>query len=286
MELKKTESQRQVLITTVQRAYMEIFPARFVEASLDVLRPESCVAVTCSPSKGIDATLDVAERLVERGFETVPHIAAKCVRSDIHLHEILQRIDAMNIEGVFVIGGDAAKSAGPYSTALQLLRAMSERDHGVTEIGVAAYPEGHPQADNEQLLQQLQEKQKYCHYFVTQMCFDAPVLGGWLGEVRDRGITLPAWVGLPGVADRTRLVATSLRIGVGESLRFLRKSTSLAGRFLKQKTYRPDAFLHDLLPYLEDPRCNIVSYHIFSFNQVETTEKWRNEFLATLRETS
>ena len=40
---------------------------------------------------------------------------------------------------------------------------------------------------------------------VTQMCFDMPVLVKWLSEMRDRGITTPVWIGLPGVMDRMRL---------------------------------------------------------------------------------
>ncbi len=286
MERVKSELQRQALTATVKRAYMEIFPARFVEAQLDVLQAGSCVAVTCSPSSGIDVTLDVAERLVARGFETVPHLAAKCVRSDAHLNDIMSRLDHLNIEGVFVIGGDAAKPAGPHATALDLLRAISEHDHKLTEIGVAAHPEGHPHVDGEAQLTLLVEKQEYADYCVTQMCFDASVLAGWLKQARDRGVTLPAWPGLPGVASRARLIATSLRIGVGESLRFLSKSGRIAGHLLKSKTYRPDSFLLELSPYLTDPYYNIVSYHIFSFNQVETTEEWRNGFLTALRETS
>ena len=66
----------QILAHTVREAYMEIFPTESIESRLDVLEPGSYVAVTCSPTRGVDVTLDMAERLALRGFKVVPHVAA------------------------------------------------------------------------------------------------------------------------------------------------------------------------------------------------------------------
>jgi len=279
----KSDAERQALLTTVREAYMEIFPTPTIESKLDVLEPNSYIAVTCSPSKGVDVTLDMVERLAQRGFKVVPHIAARMVKDDAHLREILKRLDDLPIISIFVPGGDAAQPVGKFSTALELLRAIAEVDHKFTEIGVAAHPEGHPSVSDDVLLEQLLRKQEVSNYIVTQMCFDAATLAAWLHDVREKGITLPAWIGLPGVSDRNTLMTTSLRIGVGNSLRYLKNHGKIAMRLLKSRSYRPDGLLADLAPYIADPAYRIAGHHIYCFNQVERAEQWRHEFLDSLR---
>ena len=115
------------------------------------------------------------------------------------------------------------------------------------------------------------------------MCFDAEALASWFRKIRDIGITLPAWIGLPGVSDRSTLVTTSLRIGVGDSLRYLKNRGRIAAQLLKSSSYKPDELLFGLAPYLADPLYDIVGHHLYCFNQVERTEKWRHEFLDGLQ---
>ena len=274
-----SEEERQTLLRTVRAAYMEIFPTAFIESRLDVLEPQSYVAVTCSPTKGVDVTLDMVERIAHRGFKVVPHIAAKMVRDSSHLREIMKRLNDLPVSSIFVPGGDAAKPVGDFSCALDLLRAISEFDHNFTEIGVAAHPEGHPSVSREVLMEHLLKKQEFANYLVTQMCFDIVALTGWFRIIRDLGITLPAWIGLPGVSDRSTLIMTSLRIGVGDSIRYLKNRGRIAAALLKSASYRPDDLLLDLAPCLVDPLYNIAGHHIYCFNQVERTEQWRHEFL-------
>jgi methylenetetrahydrofolate reductase (NADPH) len=271
--------EKEVLAYTVREAYMEVFPTETIEAKLDVLEPGSYVAVTCSPTKGVDVTLDMCERLALRGFKVVPHIAAKMVRDKAHLREIIAHLNDLPIISIFVPGGDADQPIGDYDTALSLLRDIAELDHKFTEIGVAAHPEGHPVASDEELLKSLLQKQELANYLVTQMCFDADVLGAWLHSIRQAGVHLPAWIGLPGVADRGALFKTSLRIGVGDSLRYLKRNPRVAARLMLSNEYRPDELLLDLAPYLADRDCNIKGHHIYCFNQVEKTEHWRHAFL-------
>ena len=271
--------EKEVLAYTVREAYMEVFPTDTIEAKLDVLEPGSYVAVTCSPTKGVDVTLDMCERLALRGFKVVPHIAAKMVRDKAHLREIIAHLNDLPIISIFVPGGDADQPMGDYDTALSLLRDIAELDHKFTEIGVAAHPEGHPVASDEELLKSLLQKQELANYLVTQMCFDADVLGSWLHTIRQAGVHLPAWIGLPGVADRGALFKTSLRIGVGDSLRYLKRNPRVAARLMLSNEYRPDELLLDLAPYLADRDCNIKGHHIYCFNQVEKTEHWRHAFL-------
>ena len=272
-----------VLAYTVHEAYMEIFPTDTIESRLDTLEPNSYVAVTCSPSKGVDVTLDMSERLALRGFKVVPHVSAKMVRDKQHLREIIAHLNDLPIISIFVPGGDADPPLGDYDTAYSLLRDIAEFEHKFTEIGVAAHPEGHPAVDSAVLTSELLRKQEFANYLVTQMCFDAEVLASWLRSIREHGVTLPVWLGLPGVADRGSLLKTSMRIGVGDSLRYLKRNPRLAAKLMLSNEYRPDDLLFELAPYLADPEYKIDGHHVYCFNQVEQTEQWRHEFLERLR---
>ena len=258
---------------------MEIFPTDTIESRLDTLEPNSYVAVTCSPSKGVDVTLDMSERLALRGFKVVPHVAAKMVRDKQHLREIIAHLNDLPIISIFVPGGDADSPLGEYDTAYSLLRDIAEFEHKFTEIGVAAHPEGHPAVDSAALTSELLRKQELANYLVTQMCFDAEVLASWLRSIREQGVTLPAWLGVPGVADRRSLLKTSMRIGVGDSLRYLKRNPRVAAKLMLSNEYRPDDLLFDLAPYLADPVYDISGHHVYCFNQVEKTEQWRHKFL-------
>ena len=279
----KEELALAALARAVHATYMEIFPSPSVEQRLDVLEPGSYVAVTCSPARGVDVTLDLSERLVGRGFRVVPHIAAKMVRDHGHLQEIMRRLDDSGVDSIFVPGGDAPQPLGKYATALQLLRDIAEFDHRFKHIGVAAHPEGHPAVDSESLLRELVAKKPYATYLVTQMCFDDDTLVAWLRLIRASGVTMPAWIGLPGVFDRAALLAASLRIGVGASLRLLRDRSRLVRRLFGPKVYRPDAFLRELAPQLAEPEIGIAGFHLFCFNKVKESEDWRRQFLADLQ---
>ncbi len=267
---------------TLQRSYLEVIPAKGIKEKLAVLPHGAWVAITCSPSKPVEATLKLAEQLDSRRFRLVPHIAARMVRDRSHLQDILTRLDEMQIHSIFVPGGDRETPIGDYACALDLLRDMAELGHRIPDVGVTAYPEGHPTIDDKTLIETLLAKQPLATYFVTQMCFDADVILRWLADMRARGLTLQAWLGLPGVAERGKLLATSLRIGVGDSARFISKQPRLAAKLMAQKVYRPDELLLDLAPRLDDPVLHIDGFHLYSFNLVEDTENWRIQTLDAL----
>src|SRR5215213_5862089 len=75
---------------------------------------------------GIEGTLLLGEELLDRGFEIVPHLAARLVTDSAHLEEIVRWLEDLNVEEVFVIGGDAREPAGQFSSALELLSAMAD----------------------------------------------------------------------------------------------------------------------------------------------------------------
>lgn len=275
-----------VLAGMVDRAYLEIIPTRTILERVVHLPRHSYVAITCSPAAGIEPTLELTAQLralpEAQQLKLVPHVAARVVRDRGHLREILARLDELRVESVFVPGGDAPEPAGDYDCSLDLLRDMAEIGHRIEDVGVAAHPEGHPLVGEPELTRLLLAKQPLATYLVTQMCFDPDVLIGWLQRMRAAGVTLPAWLGLPGVADVPKLIALSLRIGVGQSVRVLKKQKGLVRKILSARPYQPDDLLAGIQRHLDDPGLNIPGFHLFSFNNVENTERWRQQALARL----
>ena len=261
----------------------ELIPLKNVMEQAGFLPPGAQVSVTASPAKDQDDTIDLSEELAGMGFEVVPHLSARMTLDREHLAGMLERIDKREIGHAFVVGGDADQR-GEFYDGLQLLEAMSEIGHGLTRIGIPCYPEGHHVIPDANLWEALSEKQQYADYMVTQMCFDPTAISEFIRTSRERGITLPVLIGLPGVAPIHRLATIAARIGVGQSVRFLSHHTSLLGRLVRPGGYAPDELIRRLGPTIMDSAADIRGFHIYTFNQVETTEEWRRRMLAELAE--
>jgi methylenetetrahydrofolate reductase (NADPH) len=266
----------------VEQLYLEVFPVDGIERELLGMPDGAYIGITCSPKRGLDVTLDLVDRLQGHDFKLVPHIAARQVRDASHLRDIVQRLSEQGVRALFVPGGDIPEPLGDFDSSLALLRELATIGHQFEHVGVAAYPEGHPSIDERVLLETLRTKQALATYMVTQMCFDAALIGSWLQSVRDQGITMPIWVGLPGVMNRMKLFKTSLRIGVGESARFARKQTSVASKLLRSANYRPDNLVLELAAGIEKTGLGIDGFYLFSFNQVKDTVAWRKDMLQRL----
>ena len=274
-----SDGRNEALVEALAQPRFELIPMKGAIEGADHLPEGAKVTVTCSPTQGIESTLLFGEALLARGFRIVPHIAARLVADRAHLEEIVRRLDDLGVREIFVIGGDAKKPAGEFSGAFELLSAMADSGHDFEHVGIGGYPEGHPIIDDGTLRQALLDKQPFATYVVSQMCFDPGAILDWVADIRQQGIGLPVYVGLPGVVERKKLLQISLKIGVGDSARFLTKHTNLVTRFLKPGGYSPDELVKELAPYVGDQDYNVAGFHIYTFNQVDATEKWRRKML-------
>jgi methylenetetrahydrofolate reductase (NADPH) len=265
----------------LRRARFEVIPMRSVVEEAACLPSGSIVTVTGSPRKGIDATLDLSEQLTGLGFHIVPHIMSRLVRSNKHLAEILSRLAAAGLDEVFVIGGDVPSPAGPYDSSGALIADMVQMEKRPRRIGIAAYPEGHPLISSQALLKALQDKQPHSDYMVTQICFDPDIIFRWLSGMREQGISLPVYLGIPGVLKRSKLLEISLRVGVGQSTRFLTNHAGMIARLISRDIYSPDRLVSRTLQAVGNSSLNIAGFHIYTFNQCQSTEHWRQKALKT-----
>lgn len=265
----------------LEHAKFELIPLKNVLDQSRFLPEGATVSVTASPAKTLEDTLDLAAELQQRGFDVIPHLSARMTKDKAHLESLLKRMESMEVSRLFLVGGDA-EEPGDFFDAYSVLQAMNDIGHHLTEIGVTSYPEGHHVIPDDKIRQALHDKQPHADYMTTQMCFDADAITSFISESRDAGITMPVHLGLPGVADRLKLMSISARIGVGQSISFLSKNRGLVSQFLKPGGYTPDELLEELGPTLADPAAKVEGVHIYTFNQCETTERWRQEYLARL----
>jgi methylenetetrahydrofolate reductase (NADPH) len=273
----------EVLVDFLQRPRLEVIPLDGVEQEvIGHVPPDLTVTVTSSPSRGIEATLALSERLAAHGYRVVPHLAARLVRDRAHLDELLARLEALGLREVFVVAGDIGQPSGEFEGAAALLAAMAEAGPALDEIGITGYPESHAFISDETTIQAMFDKAPLATYIVSQICFSPDVIGTWIRRVRDRGVELPIHVGLPGPVAARKLLRVSGRIGLGESARFLRRHGSWAGRLLLPRAYRPERLLERLAPYIDQRDDRVAGLHLFTFNELEPAERWRRETIARL----
>ncbi len=263
----------------------EIIPMPSATEAMEALPPGAPVAITCSPTRGIRATVALSTLLRATGHPVVPHLAARLITGPDEVRQLAGWLRAEGIERAFVIGGDGSEPAGPYPDAGSFLRALLDADPGLRSIGFAAYPDGHPKIPTPVLDQALLAKQQLLAeagmdgYAVTQMCFDPQTIDQWLQGRRRAGFGVGVHLGLAGVVDRARLLRLGSRFGVGQSLSFLRKNRSAVSTLLTSPSYAPDSLLVPMSPILEV--AGITGVHCFTFNQVAATAAWQHGLLET-----
>ncbi len=281
--LRLDSASREALTRFLSHPRYEVLPT---EEAGDLVRrnvpTEATITVTSSPRRGIEATLALAEKLAAGGYAVVPHLAARLVRDEPHLKEILARLDAIGGR-VFVVAGDSQEAAGEFPDSVSLLDALASHAPAMKEIGVTGYPERHGFIDDDLTIQAMWDKRRQATYIVSNLCFDVRVVKKWVARVRKRRVPLPIFIGMAGVADPAKLLRVSTRIGIADSARFLRGHTNWLMRMIQPGGYAPERFATGLMPELARPDMKVAGIHVFTFNEIEPTEQWRQQMLARLR---
>src|SRR5699024_7449362 len=125
----------------------EIVPMRHALEHAGALPAGTTVTVTCSPTRGVDATVELAVQVAALGYTAVPHLAARRFSSRRHLEDVAERLGHGGINDVFVVGGDGppdgSNQAGPYARGAELIGALAEIKPDIRSVGIPCYPEGH-----------------------------------------------------------------------------------------------------------------------------------------------
>ncbi len=276
---------KSIQLRLIDEMTYELIPLKNVHEQAEFLPQASTISITCSPAKDIEATLELCEKFLSKGHNTIPHFAARMVESEEHVTRIVKRIETLGIETVFIIGGDADQR-GPFNDAPGLLNSFLDKNPTIKTIGIGSYPDGHPSIPPEALSEALIKKQEMIYesnlngYMATQMCFETETISDWLENCRKSGVTLPCHLGVPGVVDMKKLINISLRLGVGISTRYLKKNRKSVFKLLSPRGYNPNKLIAPISSRADE--LNISGVHCFTFNAIDSTVNWRTKAISRL----
>ncbi|WP_167499159.1 methylenetetrahydrofolate reductase [Amycolatopsis thermoflava] len=266
----------------VAAAAYEVIPLKGADQKVLEVPRATPLTITCSPKFGLRRTLEHVASASAQGFRVVPHLAARMVKDEKALRSFVSTVVGLGVDELFVIGGDAEEPVGEFTSACEVLESLARFDHGLRRIGVGCYPEGHPKIDEAELIRVLRDKQESAHYMVSQLCFDAASLTRWIDTIRSADVRLPLRIGLAAPIKTARLLELSMKIGVGQSVRYLQKQHGMMRSLLLGRSYAPERLLSAMGGHLTEPAAGIEGLHMFTFNQLDVTVEWQRRLAARL----
>lgn len=272
------------LRSLIADARYEVIPLKNLENQLEHIPSGASVSVTCSFAKGQQTTLDLTRRIIGLGHMSVPHFSARLTKDEQAVKDLASFCRDNGITEVFLVAGDAPEPVGKYDGVVAFLKDFLATDHGLSKIGVTAYPDGHALIPKQVVHEALHAKQALLAeagmpgFASTQMHFDTKQWIQWLRGERAAGFDLPVHIGAPGVIDRAKLISLSTKLDIGSSVRFLQKNSGAIFRMFRPGGYNPVKFLSPLAKVADE--LNIEGIHMFTFNNIADTAAWQRQQLS------
>ena len=243
------------------------------------------VYVNHLPRHSLEDTLKASIAVSRAGLEPVPHMAARRIASRAEAESFLKRaVKEAGVSKVLILGGDV-EPVGPFNDAAALLGGGLLRDAGITEVALAAYPEGHPSIPSDKLWSALSEKigiareQGIGTYVVSQFSFAPNRIVEMCGKLLRMHPDVPVYVGLPGPANPAKLIKFAQVCGVSASLRAMTAQGMGAVRLFTNTD--PIDQLHAVAQHLVGgSTSNVVGVHVFTFGGIEPAARWMNKQIA------
>ena len=237
------------------------------------------IYLTDLPSRSEEKLFQIATGVFMRGLKPVPHIAARNVTSVKHVSDQLKRlVSSAGVTKVMLIGGDNSRSAGSFEHAVQVIESGVLEGNGIEEVGIAAYPEGHPQISEDILRASLRDKLEAAAraglkaHIVTQFGFDAWPVVTWLRALRASGVHHQVRIGMAGPASIPSLLKFAQRCGVRASATGFARHASSIGKLLSRAT--PADMVGDLAEAAASENLGEIAAHFYSFGGLSPTAKW------------
>jgi methylenetetrahydrofolate reductase (NADPH) len=243
-------------------------------AALTALERGTRAYLSSLPNRPADEALNTAIQLRAGGLVPVPHVAVRNFPTVEAFDDVLARLNGeAGVDTVLVIAGDRDE-CGPFRRALDAIDSGILRRRGITTVGIAGYPEGHPRIGDEELKRALAEKIAAAEAtgltveIVTQFCFDARAIEAFITRLRGFGYDHRVRVGLAGPTSLTSLMRYASRCGVRASAQAMARRSGLVRQMFAMAT--PD----DLIRTLAEAGWAGISPHLFSFGGIPATGRW------------
>jgi methylenetetrahydrofolate reductase (NADPH) len=243
-----------------------------------VARPGTRIYVSAVPTRPAQDALEAVASLRAAGFEPVPHLAVRNFATARELDDFLARAGEAGVRRVLVIAGDRDQPSGDFRSSIEVIDGGALQRHGIVEIGIAGYPDGHPRISEQDLERSLAEKIHVAEttgmavHIVTQFCFDAPTILKWIGHLRDFGVEHPVRAGLPGPTNLATLLRYARRCGVRASAQGLARQAGLVRQLFAMST--PDVLVRAIAEARAHKHLGEIAPHFFSFGGLAQAARW------------
>jgi len=241
--------------------------------------PGAVMYVAHPPKATLDDVVRVSLAIQGAGLAACPHIVARRVADRSELQRACERLRDAGINRALVIAGDSPKSAGEFTSSIDLLKSDVLTNYGIRNIGVAGHPEGHRVVGQSVLWRALTEKQALAKkraidlHVVTQFGFDPAAVADWDRVLPEHGVSLPVHVGMAGPASLPQLINYAMQCGVAVSIRGALQGMS-AMRNVAGLATSPDQMLTSIARHVSSGPTRIVAVHFYSFGGALATARW------------
>lgn len=250
-----------------------------LEKAKSHLPPGSDISITWMPKDTMAQRIAAAVAVREAGFEPIPHIAARFFESHADFERPLKDLAARaGVTKLFLIAGDVDKIRGPFANAIELIETGLIQTAGIREVGISAYPEGHPKISDALLDEAFDQKVEAARnqglelFAISQLCFTAEPIIAMIKRLRAKGYDRPLRIGLAGPASFKTLIRFAAICGVGASAKALMSRGSMIAKLLTETG--PDPVIRDLAEDRALDALGPLSLHFFPFGGLERTARW------------
>jgi methylenetetrahydrofolate reductase (NADPH) len=247
------------------------------------LPANTVVSITFLPGETFAGRVDAAVRVAALGFKPVPHLSARRLTSAGELEGFLDALAGrIALKHVFVVAGDLPKPLGPYDDALAIIQSGLFERYGVRHVGIAGYPEGHPDIPDRVLDRAVTDKTAAVAAMglecsiMTQFGFDAAPVLDWLARLRRMEVRVPVRVGIAGPASVKTLLRFASRCGVGTSASVMKKYGLSITRLIGSAG--PDPILAELAARLKPDIHGDVMVHCYPFGGLAKSAQWLRDY--------
>ena len=250
-----------------------------LDALADRLAIGTRIFLNMMPKDDIGDRIRVCQQIASLGMSPVPHIAARLVDRMRNVNEMLERfVQQGGVSEFLVIAGDYNQASGEIEDALALIEAIDGANNGIQSIGIAGYPEGHPQISDEILDKALDDKiaalqtRDIKPYIVTQFSFNADAIVAWSEKIHAGHPDIVIRIGVPGPAKLTTLIRFAQRCGVVSSMKKLKGLPVSSSLKLMQRV--PPLNQTMAIGNYKITQNDNATIHFFTFGGLEASIEW------------
>lgn len=254
--------------------------AEYLPAAQALLNPGTRIYIPSLANQSTSTALQAVRETFMHGFEPVPHVAARRVRSRAELGNfIAEAVANYGVRRVMLIAGDVSPPTGLYYDSLAVLEDGVLSESGLGEVALSGYPEGHPVIDHKRLSDLMVRKleaaraQNLRPAIVTQFCFAPARVVEYCSEITRIDDNIKVHAGVAGPTDPVALFRYARLCGVNASRQALSRLGAGIARLAVQTD--PTKQIQGLARYINGrSSCRLAGIHLYSFGGLVRTAEW------------